>query len=829
MTKKRREQKKPQPPREYSIPKRYAHPLMALLLVLAFTVFFHEAWLQNKVFIAPDNIGSRSFESYRADLIEQGEQPLWVPYIFSGMPGAQALFVSPHRWYDFIREGFNRTAHLYRLIFGDNDVFRIVFYHLMFALALYALIYRRIRDPLISFFAVASLSFCTGIIIWIMAAHNIKTLSFTAFPLLLLFAEMMKEKVKLWHIVVLSATLHISFSAHHFQMLYYAYLGTGLYFLFFIVRSLIRRESVLGYIKSGAAIALCTGIAFLLISDRYLMTLEYNQYSIRRAEPAIETDDAIVREGGGLDYDYATAWSFSPGEVLTFFIPSLYGFGNWTYEGPLTNFEPVTVNTYFGQMPFTEQPLYMGIVLLGLAVIGAAMYRKDPFVQYLMALGGLSLLISFGRTMPILYDPLFHFMPLFNSFRVPSMILILLQTAVAVLAAYGLAGIVKSAREQKTLAAPVWLRRTLAAIGTLFLLSFLARGAFESAYIGMIEASGTPIPPQLYGWVYERMMNDVSVNLGLLAAALGLILLFYKRSIPAIALVGCLVVLSLADLWRISYRPMQYQPAERWEQIFRASDAVQFIQQDESLFRVLRIENNRLASDNTMIHHRIQDVNGYHPAKLRVYQDVIDFVGLHNPAIWNILNVKYLIADRDLDQPPLIPVFRGSRVVHENPNALPRAWFADSVVYRSAPEILRALGSDDFDPRETAYVSVLPVPDVAPPGGTASVTVTDFRSHSITAEVSAAATHFLVISEVYYPAGWRAYINDVQTEIIQTNHFMRGIVVPPGNHVLEMRFHSPMFDRGVRISLIMNIVLIGTGLVLIIMRYVPTGARSVQS
>ncbi len=132
-------------------------------------------------------------------------------------------------------------------------------------------------------------------------------------------------------------------------------------------------------------------------------------------------------------YEYATNWSFSPGEVLTWIVPSYYGFGKSVYNGPLTQNRDVEVNTYFGQMPFVDVAMYMGVIVFFLAILSMVVNWKDPFVRYLTILAAIATLISFGRTFPLFYDLMFHYFPFFDKFRVPSMILVLVQLSFPIL------------------------------------------------------------------------------------------------------------------------------------------------------------------------------------------------------------------------------------------------------------------------------------------------------------------------------------------------------------------------------------------------------------
>lgn len=798
------------------IPQKYAHWAAILVIILSFVVYFNQLFFNDKDFLATDYIAAISYQPFIEKAEEQGFFPLWTPYLFSGLPSYASMIVSGDRWFDFTHKAFSTIYNLIRSIFWDRYIFVVILFHILFGVGVYALAYQKTRSSGASLFAAISISFCLGVIIWAMEGHYTKARSLISLPLLLLLLEQMKHRIKMWHILATVLLVHLH--GPHVQMVYYSIMAIVFYFVFFLIRNLIKKESVMGLVKTGVVLGLCAGFAFFMEADRYFSTLEYNQYSIRGVGPLLETDETTGTPGGGLDYDYATNWSFSPQELTTFLIPSFYGYGTWEYQGPLTQNQPVRVNTYFGQMPFTVAPVYMGVVFLALAIIGMIMYRKDPFVQYLMVLTGIALLISFGRTFPVLYDLMYHYAPMFDKFRVPSMILILVHIALAICTAYGIKGIIEMAKN-KHRQIPVWLRRTLVVTGTLFVLSFLARGVFESSYIGLIEASGRQVPPQLYSWVYERMMNDLSFNLGLLLATFGLLTLFIRRSVPASLLVAGLIIFTTVDLWRVAYRPMDLNHAQDLERAFRADSAVRFINNDDELFRVIQMREDRPLADNRLSYHLIQDIYGYHPAKLRVYQDMIDIAGISNPFVWNLLNVKYLLADQFYDAGFLEPVHDGDRKVMENTHRLPRAWFIDRLEVDNPVRILESMRDGTFDPREIAFVETSPDFSVDPPGEESSAEVIDFGLHHMNLELFSEGNQFLVLSEVYYPAGWNAYLNGEEIDIIKTNYFLRGMVIPPGEHELELKFEPSTFYTGKRISMITNSIVIAFGLVLLVLTY----------
>lgn len=792
------------------IPEKYEHTILIALLFLSFLIFFHEALLENKVFLASDILSPATRSTYEQEVQDRGEFPHWNPFIFSGMPGfASFSGGGGHRWYDITTTIYNYIQNTVRLILRDNDVFRIVFRHFLLAVALYALIYYKVRNKWAAFFGALSFSFGLAVVKWITAGHAIKSMSFAIFPILLLFAEQFREKIKVWHIVVLTLLLGLGLSFYHIQMYFYAYFGLVIYFAYNFIREIKNKESLLKLLRSGVIIAFCTGFAFLMSSDRYFSMLEYNTYSIRGAAPITEQDRYIEERGGGLDYDYATSWSFSIEEITTFLVPSFYGFGNNYYQGPLTNFQEVKVNTYFGQMPFTEGPMYMGVIIIALAAIGIAYYWRDPFVRYLIIMSVIALFISFGRNFPLLYDLMYHYVPFFNSFRVPSMILILVHTGLIILSAYGLAAVIGMAKSGRKPVTPNWLKRTLIVFGTLFILSFIARNVFESSYIAFIEGSGTQLPHQIFPWMYEQMMNDLSFTLGFFLLTFGIIALYLNRSVTITVFISALILISVVDLWRIAYRGMELHPATILEQQLRATDGVEFVKQDDELFRILELQDGRPLTDNRPQYFLLQNAYGYHAAKLRIYQDLLDVVGITRPAALRLLNVKYIISNRFYDEDFLIPVFDGEKKVMEVADRMPRAWFVDSVETRAPLDILHGIRDAEFDPATTAFVEEPLDISFDRTDETTSLTITEWDYHRITAETQTGGTHMLVFSEIYYPPGWHAYLNGEKTDIIKTNYLMRGIIIPPGEHTIVMEYHSNVYSTGKTITLLTNIILLG--------------------
>ena len=175
----------------------------------------------------------------------------------------------------------------------------------------------------------------------------------------------------------------------------------AIYYIFFFVRSLIKKEKERSgkLIRSSGVFVAASVIAVLISADNLTQIYEYTPYSTRGGKSLVETRTGKTDQSESEYYDYHTGWSFSPEEVLTFIIPSFYGFGSSTYNGPLTQNQDVEVNTYFGQMAFVDVAMYMGVLVFFLALFAIITCWKEPFVQFLTIISAIALFISFGKNL----------------------------------------------------------------------------------------------------------------------------------------------------------------------------------------------------------------------------------------------------------------------------------------------------------------------------------------------------------------------------------------------------------------------------------------------
>jgi hypothetical protein len=436
-----------------------------------------------------------------------------------------------------------------------------------------------------------------------------------------------------------------------------------------------------------------------------------------------------------------------------------------------------------------------------------------------------AILVSFGKEFPLVYKLMFDYFPMFNKFRVPSMILILAQIAVPLLAAFGIAslpqpgvGLQKSGEKK--------LKYVIYTIGIILALSVVARGPVQVIYSSIfpIDEVGPKLAQSLrtdqprvvadiYGLVTQTVATDLCVALGLLLIALGSVWLFLKEKLKFSQALVVLVVLSVVDLWRVDVNPMEPVSEEYQQSVFTTPEYVRFLQRDSSLYRTVTFIDGMPQQDNILASWRIQNVYGYHPAKLRLYQDAVDVASLGNPLLLQLMNVKYIIsnnANTVTSHDTLMPVYDGADAKVANFRiGLPRAFFVRRWKVATGPEILKKIANLSFDPVDVAYGMEAAPLVIDPPQSGATATFIKYGLQDFALHVTATGNNLLFLSEVYYPHGWKAFIDGKETAIYQLNYLFRGVVVPVGSHTLEMKFNPDSFRLGRTISFVSNILLLG--------------------
>ncbi len=800
------------------IPEKYQDYFNIALIFLAVFIFFGPAIFGNG-FYSSDTLASESFKNYIDQAKNDGEFPQWIPYIFSGMPGFSAMLTTGTRMWAFLQEIFFSIIGFVGILFA-SDIARLAFYYFIYGLGIYILMRTKDHDKFVAFFTSIAAIFSTAVIVWIMIGHNTKPVVFSMFPYVILLLEEIRKKFSLLKSALLILVIHIMMEAGHVQMIFYGILTFGLYLIFELISRLISKKEPLKVIRAAAVLIIAGAFAFLMSADRYLSTLEYTQYSTRGSAPIEKSLNSKQTADGGNEYDYATMWSYSPQEMILFLVPNYFGFGKLDYSGPATGNKEYKLPTYWGQKPFDDAAAYMGIIVFALAFIGFILNKKDVFVQFLLFISLFSLILSFGKNFSILYDFFYYYVPGFNKFRAPSMALAIMQFAVPILAGYGLSSLLSDKNTEKISKTIKYLLYTSL---TFFGLGLLFSIIFKSAYLDAIRSSSNSSfqnlasqLPDIYDFIYTQMISDWLINAILLIIATLFLYYFIKNKLNKTLLYIALTALLLIDLWRVDFRPMEISDRPIEKKSFAKTDVIDFLKNDKSTFRVADLSQRE--TPNALAYFLIQNINGYHSAKLRIYQDLMDVANapqalgstsiVLNPFLWNLLNVKYILSNGKLWE-GVEPIFSSSQsqeFIYYNQNMLPRAFYVDSLIIEKPINILHHLRDGDFKPTKNAFIENKLTENISNITENTIPELLQFKNHYIKLKTNSSKNKFMFISEIYYP-DWKAFIDGKETKIYKTNYAFRGIVVPGGKHFVEMKYISPAFQTGKNLALASNILL----------------------
>lgn len=792
------------------IPAKFQIPFLLLIILLLFFYFFSPLYFGGKTFQSGDIITSMSAKTYLDN--HTGEYTLWNPYVFGGMP-AYAI-AAGYKWFNLIWVSVDAVRRVFSSPF-TVDYAKWTFYLLALAYTMFTFFYLQTKNKPVSLFVSASAAFSTGLIVFLFIGHVTKLVALWTFPIIFLLLFNFQKRIKFIEILLLIFFIDAMFLGWHVQIIFYIFFAVMIYFIYFFLRSVRLKDKLLRnqILKSLVIFMIAVVIGLLIQSDNFTQIYEYTPFSTRGTESILERETGPTKQTESDFYQYATNWSFSPGEVLTFIIPSFYGFGKSTYQGPLSQNQPVEINTYFGQMPFVDVAMYMGVIIFFLAVFSMIVNWKTPLVRFFTILSITALLISFGRTFPVIYDLMFNYFPFFDKFRVPSMILVLVQLSFPILAGLGLVKII-SLKENPDKRVENIIRNSFYVLAGIFFLSLLLTSPIKEWFISR-AASDTQKGARLqaiHDYMGDMFVSDFRIAFFFVSATFGLAYAFIKRKLSADLFIILVILFSVIDLFRINYRGETYTDNSAIEQLFAKPDFIQAIEQtgDNSIYRVLNLkQDGSIGSLNQNANYfsffLMQDIYGYSGIKPRAIQDYYDILGSPaNPTFWRMLNVKYIISDKEINLPDLQLIYSGSKsFVYLNRNALPRAYFVNQVAKKSALEILNMVKNTQFDPKYIAFTDE-EIPGIETPDSTAFVNIEKYEDELIQLDVNASGNNFLFLGDTYMTGetdyklfkvhtGWKAFIDGAETEIYRANHGFRGIVVPKGKHKIEFIYKPESF------------------------------------
>ncbi len=781
--------------------------IIFVIFLIASVIYFYPA-LQGKVVPGVDRINAYSGRMESWSYFDQtGENAYWTNSMFGGMPTYQI------GGYEYIDRKMLRPVYDICLLGGDNVFFLMLFYLVVF----YCLLRSFNIDKWLSMAGAFATALSSYFFVIIAASHNAKALAITWMTLALVgFLLVYRKK---YFIGALSIMLFLPIGLfRHPQMGYYICMLIGvLFFAELYLHLKEKRYRDLGISTAIFALSFAVGIG--IGSANYFTNQEYAQQTMRGGHSDLQKEkDATNKVKNGLDLDYATAWSYGIDETMTLLIPDFMGRASGTNVGtnsvlykelvaegvPQKSAKQFSEHApvYRGDKPFTMGPVYVGAIICFLFLLGLLIV-PGPYKWALLAATLFSILLSWGRHFMPFTEFFFNYFPMYNKFRAVESILIVAEITMPLLAILAISELTKGNHSKRYLLNSVYISAGITAGVCLFF------ALFGKYVIDFTSSYDTNLTKQLPDFAYQAILHqraamltaDAWRSFAFIAAAAILIWVYIKKEFKTMYLGLALTALVIADLWPVNKRYCNndiFVTEKQRDRVFNIQPYEKQILQDNSYFRVFNLTVDPFNDARTS--YRLHSIGGYHAAKLRRYQDLIDeHLSKMNWNVINMLNTKYIITSSQ----------DGQAVPHLNPDAMGPAWFVDSLmIVNNANEESAALNYLDL---HTTAVLDKEFADfakemVTETDANARVEITNHTPNSVEYDTESQVAKTLVCSEIYYPFGWKATIDGEPAELFRVNYMLRAVNVPAGKHHVSLRFNPESVHKGNILSMVCIIV-----------------------
>ena len=761
-----------------------------------------------------------------------GENTLWTNSMFSGMP---AYFISVQFDGNLFKK-VNKVLQL-GLPHPANQVF---VYFLGFFILLLVM---RVK-PWIAAIGALAFAFSSYFFIIIEAGHNSKAAA-VAYMAPVVAGVILTYRGKYIAGALLTAFfLALEISANHLQITYYLFMIILVYGIFELVET-IRNKSYMHFVKATGVLFIAALLAVGTHATSLLISSDHTQYTTRGKSELTYNED---NKTSGLDRDYITQWSYGVGETWTLLIPDFMGGASYGKVGENSNMYELLIDyrvpkndakaitgqlpLYWGTQPFTSGPVYVGAIIFFLFIFGLFVVR-GKLKWWLLTIAILSVMLAWGKNFMWFTNLFLDFFPGYNKFRAVTMILVIAEFAIPLLGILALSKIFEKDRDNKAILKGLKYSLFIL-VGLLLLLMALPGMLFDFSSAGDARyLASMGYPQEMHAEVLDALVADrVRIlrldafrSLIFIVLGAGLIWLYLKSKLKAAYVIAGIALLVLIDMWAVNKRYLNddnFVRSREAEFPFKPTEADKQILQDRELgFRVLNLTVTPFSDASTSYFHH--SIGGYHGAKLKRYQELIDFQidpemnrllntlrtqadpqkiqnNMKGLPVLNMLNAKYYIV---MTQSGPVPV--------TNPYALGPAWFvSDYEIVANADEEIIAVG--DIDPANTLVVDKRfsnALAGKAFVGDSAAyIRLANYAANHMTYESHAVAEQLAVFSEVYYPNGWNAFIDGEPAEYFRANWILRAMVIPAGNHTIEFKFQPAIYNTGEAISLASSILLL---------------------
>lgn len=788
---------------------RKAWPYLVVLLVFfAVGCIYMSPALDGKMIVTSDGYQSTAAVHEGVQYHEEtGERTWWTGSMFSGMPNYQ---IGGGRY-----EADNWLMPFRKVLLSGYDFVPLIVF--FYCVAFFILLSAMKINKWIAAVGALAIAFSSYFFIIIGANHFSKTtslawMSVVAAGFYLIFHR--KRGVGIILTMIFSA---IGMYPHP-QMAYYM----CFIIVFFLLAELwlhLKEKRMKDFAVSALLFAAAFGVGIGTGTSAVFTNMEYAKETMRGGHSDL-VKDADEEKTGGLSLEYATAWSYGIDETLTFLVPNYMG-GSSNYPlGKESDLYKTMVKrgidrrtadqicqsapTYWGDQPFTAGPVYLGAAVCFLFVLGLCIV-KGPYKWALLAITLLSVFLSWGNHWMGLTKLFFNIVPLYNKFRAVSSILVIAEITIPILGFLAIKQLMEGNVSKEKALRSIYL--SAGVTGGLCLLLAL----FGTSLFSFVSGNDERMFAQWPGWLVDAVVaqrasmftSDCWRSLLFVVLTAGLFWAYVRFRMKTGWLAVLLGVLVLADMWPVNKRYMNdsmFMKPLNFEGYFKMQPyEKQILQDKDPHFRVFNLTANPFNDARTSYY--LKSIGGYHAAKLRRYQDLIEeHLSKMNMSVVNMLNAKYIIT----------PDKSGGAIPQYNAEAMGNAWFVDSLLVVDSPNE----ESDALNRLDLATTAVLDrefaehVKDFVPGHDSAAVVkLTKYTPEYIEYDASASKPGTIVFSEVYYPYGWKAYIDGEPADHFRVNYLLRALNVPAGDHHIRFEFRPDSVRKGNTLSMIFVVIM----------------------
>ncbi len=808
--------------------KKYLLDILAVVMfaVISF-VYFMPADIDGRILYRHDASAGVGAGQERSQFEKKtGEETRWTNSIFGGMPTYQ---MAPSYKSGAV---LKQASNLYHLWLPEN-----VWYVFAYLLGFYILL--RAFDFKQSLAALGSIiwAFSSYFFIIIAAGHIWKVMALAYLPPMIAGIVLAYRGKYLWGLLVTAIFTAFEINANHVQMTYY-YLFVILFMVIAFLADAIRKKEMARFGKATAVCVVGAAIGISLNLSNLYHTWQYGQETMRGKSELVKKN-AANQTSSGLDRDYITQWSYGIDETWTLLIPDAKGGASVplaqntkAMEKADPNFVQIyqQLGQYWGTQPGTSGPVYVGAFVMMLFVLGLFIV-KGPMKWALLAATILSILLSWGRNFMPFTNFFLDYVPMYAKFRTVASILVIAEFTIPLLAMMALKRIVDEPEILTNKVRYVYVSFGLTA-GFCLLFAVMPNVFFSDFVTGQEMQALQQLPAEYQAPLISNLTevrkyiftSDCWRSFWIILIGAAFLMLYKYKKLGATYMIAGIALLCLVDMWMVNkrylYDDMFVDKSVR-DQPQQMTETDKIICQDKSLdYRVLNLASDTFNENETSYYHK--SIGGYHPAKLRRYQEMIDahiapemqktmnavaaaggdMTKVNGDSIFpvlNMLNTKYFI----------LPLQGGHTVPVKNPYAYGNAWYVDEVKYvdNANQEIdgvgkvnLRHVAVADAKFKEQLQQSVKQ-------DDTSVVKMTQYKPNNLTYEVKSGKGGVIVFSEIYYP-GWTATVDGQPVELGRVNYILRAIHVKPGTHKVVLDFHPQSLKNTEMVAYVAYAVLV---------------------